>query len=133
MAHILVIDDEKELLIVLKEALEKVGHTVVFAPDGESGLKEFQRARFDLVLCDLFMPIRDGFDTLKQIRGMSPNLPIIIMSGGARSGSPVTHPRVDYLQMASEFGASGTLQKPFPLAALTDMIARVLSPAGDKL
>jgi CheY-like chemotaxis protein len=133
MANILVVDDEEDLLTVVKQALEQAGHAVSVACDGGAGLKQFQQGRFDLVVCELFMPVQDGFDMLKHLRQLRPDLPIIIMSGGSSAGSPNLGRQVDYLHMASEFGASGTLEKPFQLADLVDMVTRVLSDIEAKL
>ncbi len=65
---ILVIDDEKELLALLKERLELEGYEVITASDGEEGLISAQVCEPDLVICDIKMPKKDGFEVLKELK-----------------------------------------------------------------
>jgi CheY-like chemotaxis protein len=67
-AKILVIDDEKDLLSLLKEQLELMGYSVVTAKDGEEGLISAQVSHPDLVICDINMPKKDGFEVLRQLK-----------------------------------------------------------------
>ena len=65
---ILVIDDEKDLLDLLKEKLELEGYEVVTAGDGEEGLISAQVCAPDLIICDIKMPKKDGFEVLKELK-----------------------------------------------------------------
>ena len=65
---ILVIDDEKELLDLLKEKLELEGYEVVTAGNGEEGLISAQVCEPDLIICDIKMPKKDGFEVLKELK-----------------------------------------------------------------
>lgn len=65
---ILVIDDEKDLLDLLKEKLELEGYEVVTAGDGEEGLISAQVCEPDLIICDIKMPKKDGFEVLKELK-----------------------------------------------------------------
>ena len=67
-AKILLIDDEKALLNLLRENLQAEGYEVITASDGEEGLKKAQNEKPDLVICDVIMPKKDGFEVLKVLR-----------------------------------------------------------------
>jgi two-component system alkaline phosphatase synthesis response regulator PhoP len=62
MGRILVIEDEPDIQTLLRFNLEKEGHHVVVAGNGETGLHELRRQAFDLVLLDLMLPDRDGLE-----------------------------------------------------------------------
>src|SRR4029434_1162145 len=62
--------------------LESAGHDVVVAFDGVDGITQFQDQSFDLVISDVVMPRKDGFQTVRELRQMTNEVPIIVMSGG---------------------------------------------------
>jgi DNA-binding response OmpR family regulator len=111
MARILIIDDNADMRDVLHEILARRGHEIDTARDGDVGLRRFDDFEFDLVITDMFMPKKDGLETIKHVLAKSPHTPIIAISGSLTStlGFDV-HP--DYLKMAATFGAR-TLAKPF--------------------
>ena len=115
MARILVIDDEPEMRAVLDRMLRPMGHEVEQAANGNEGLRRFREQPFDLVITDLRMPERDGFETIRELRRLG-DVKIIAMSAGGPSG-PTT-----YLQMAKHVGAAAVLPKPFSRQELTDAI-----------
>jgi DNA-binding response OmpR family regulator len=80
MGKILIIDDEKDIVNMLSEFLSQRGYAVETALDGEDGLKKFDTESPDLVLCDIKMPRKDGFQFLKEVRGSRGWVPIIIIS-----------------------------------------------------
>jgi DNA-binding response OmpR family regulator len=125
MARILVIDDEVQLRGVVRRILERAGHDVVEAGDGDAGLKMHQAHGADLVLVDIFMPGRDGIELIRDLRAKAPGTKIIVMSGGGRRGN------LDLLDDARLLGATRALRKPFELAALVALVSEVLgeSPA----
>ena len=81
MADILVADDTRSIRSALSLLLEEEGHTVRLASDGESALAEYRRRRPDLLLLDVMMPRKNGYQVLKQIRKEDPALPVMILSG----------------------------------------------------
>jgi DNA-binding response OmpR family regulator len=122
MARILVIDDDADLREVMQETLESSGHEVLLAPDGVLGL-QLQRDRpADVVITDIFMPDKEGIETIRELRQEFPGVRIIAMSGG---GSHVKKP--GYLSTASELGADIVLRKPFESSVLLDSIKTVLA------
>jgi two-component system alkaline phosphatase synthesis response regulator PhoP len=65
---ILVIDDEKDFLDLMKKALEPAGYEVIIANDGDEGVTKAKACKPDLVICDIKMPKKDGFQVLKEMR-----------------------------------------------------------------
>jgi len=82
MDHILVVDDEKSIRDVLKDALECFGYRVTVACDGQEGLDYFNNSHgFKLVLTDIKMPIMDGIELARSIRNSArPDIPIIAIT-----------------------------------------------------
>jgi CheY-like chemotaxis protein len=124
MALILVIDDEQMLRRTLRALLERAGHTVVEAEDGNQGLAQFDVQIPDLVLTDIIMPNREGVETIGDIRRRAPQTPIIAMSGGGSRGGDL------FLTLAEQLGASATLAKPIRQAELIAAVDAALKPAA---
>lgn len=78
--HILVIDDEQSVRDAFALALESEGYEVDTAADGEEGLRKFSVNPPDLVFLDLRMPGMGGIETLRQLKGLSPNTPVYIVT-----------------------------------------------------
>lgn len=123
MSHILIIDDDDALRIVLKASLEQMGHTVVESTDGRNGVACYKDEAFDVVLTDLIMPDKEGIETILDLRKINPAVKIIAMSGGGRVGPG------DYLLIARQVGAKRTLTKPFPLDDLKKAIEELTATA----
>src|SRR5690348_8722098 len=89
---ILVAEDELEVRGYLEMALKCLGYSVSLAQDGNEVLDCLQSVRkeFDAVLLDVMMPNRDGIDTLREIRRMDTNIPVIIVSGASSPLNIVT-------------------------------------------
>ena len=120
MARILVIDDEADVRTTIGLALEKIGHTVEEAADGNQGLKRFAEERFDLVITDILMPEKEGIETIRELRAAHPDLRIIAISGGGRLNS------TNFLEMVRKLGADEVLKKPFTLAQLRHVVETCL-------
>ena len=121
MALILIIDDEEQVLHLLRETLTREGHQVISAQDGVAGLEAFRRNRVDLVITDILMPEKDGLDTIREMVALEPKVRIIAISGGGRIGV------LDFLPVAEVFGAMHTLTKPFERQELLDAVNTVLN------
>lgn len=128
MARILVIDDDESLRSTVEAMLKHGGHDVVLATDGEHGLEHFQRQHFDLVLCDVFMPNKEGLETIRELRQLSPSVPIISMTGSI-APAPAGQPDPDFLRIATEFGATAVIAKPFRLHDLLALVDKCLGAA----
>ena len=93
--------------------LESGGHEVCLAEDGEDGIRQFHQQDFDLVLCDLLMPKKDGIETVRELRRISTSLPIITMTGDPGFALTDNRGKTDYLEMTRLLGATRTIAKPF--------------------
>jgi len=124
MARILVIDDDRKLRDVMSRALERAGHTVFEADDGAAGIRLYREHGPDLVITDIFMPERDGLQTIVQLRREFTGVKIIAISGGDQSGS------LDFREHAEVLGASRTLRKPFDKAELVKIVHELLGEAS---
>ena len=106
MAKILVIDDEEQIRGLLKRVFQGQGHMVITANNGAVGLKMMAQERFDLVITDIFMPEKEGMETIIEIKRDFPDVKILAVSGGNSQGC-------DYLPMTKPLGADACLNKPF--------------------
>jgi CheY-like chemotaxis protein len=120
MVRILIIDDDEDFRSMLRMALEQDSYAVEEARNGREGLQRYVIAPPDVVITDLLMPEREGLETIRALRQMNPQVKIIAISGGGRSG------RLNFLPLARMFGALRTLQKPFTLQQLHDVVREVV-------
>jgi CheY-like chemotaxis protein len=79
--NILLVDDNRDGLLVRRSLLEEVGYRVEIATNGEEGLKLFEASLFDVVVTDYRMPRMDGAELIRRIRQLNPNARIILLSG----------------------------------------------------
>jgi len=121
MALIIVTDDDAMIRTMLSDALTSVGHTVFLAENGYQCLGYLKRSRPDLVLTDIFMPDKDGIETICEIHDRWPEIKIIAMSGGGSRPEAM-----DYLTAAEGFGAARILRKPFSVKQVLQMVDEVL-------
>ncbi len=103
---ILVGEDEPEVRGYLEMSLKCLGYSIEFAQDGDEIINLLQtlRSEIDVVLLDVIMPNRDGLETLREIRAMEPDLPVIVITGGGYSPGNVVN--------AMKCGATDFLPKP---------------------
>jgi CheY-like chemotaxis protein len=120
MSRVLVMDDEADTRMLIEKILESAGHEVVLAADGLEGMRQYHSTPVDLALVDLFMPNREGLETIKELKLQFPDFPIIAMSGDALA--------LCLLPVAQRLGAVEVLQKPFLPEELLEAIKHVLRP-----
>ena len=121
VSHILVIDDDNDLRVIFQEALQAEGYEVSVAADGAQGIALQRKQPASLLITDIFMPNKDGLETIRDFREEFPSVPIIAISGGGRlktGGSLFT---------AKELGAAVILRKPFKMNDLLRSVAAVLN------
>ena len=122
MANILIIDDDKRSRTVLRMILEDEGHEVEDAPDGEKGISIYKERGADVVITDILMPVKEGLETIMELKQISPSLKIIAISGGGR-----IRPE-GYLMSAISLGADRAFSMPVKrndlLAATDELIAQ---------
>ena len=122
--HILVIDDDAEMRLLLRAWLENDGYEVALAADGAEGLEVQRKNPAAIAITDIFMPGKEGMETLHEFRREFPDTKMIVMSGGGGRGRRV----VDYLAVARDLGAARVFNKPFEMADLSAAVAELLNP-----
>jgi two-component system, chemotaxis family, chemotaxis protein CheY len=120
MPRILVIDDEQLVRSFLKKALEKHGYEVTEASDGLEGINKQRESPADLIISDIVMPEKDGFELMMELRGNFAEVKIIAMTGGGAYGV------MGHLEVAKRLGAYATLQKPFSIEILLKTVSGAL-------
>jgi DNA-binding NtrC family response regulator len=121
MARVLLIEDDYFLRALLKSNLEEWGHFVVDAPNAKYASQLHFEHHFDMIVTDLIMPEKDGFELLLDFRRLDPRVRIIAMSAGGQISAP------NYLEMARQLGAVGTLTKPITEFALETVVNQALA------
>jgi two-component system NtrC family response regulator len=104
METVLIVDDEKNYLLVLSALLEEEGYEVLAASSGPEALEILKSSDLDLVVTDMKMPGMDGIELLEQIKARDPDLPVIVMTA---------YGTVDKAVEAMQKGAYSYLLKPF--------------------
>lgn len=117
--RILIIEDEEKLAISLKKGLEKEGYAVDYVLDGETGQRRIalNHQDYDLVILDLMMPKKDGFEVCRNVRKQNITIPILVLT--ARDATE------DKVQALND-GADDYLVKPFSFEELTARIRALL-------
>lgn len=114
---VLVVDDNADMRDALQLLLAQIGYEAEGAGDGQQAI-EIQRVRpAQVLITDIFMPGKDGIETIEAFRREWPGIRIVAMSGG---GALATR---DYLQLTPDIGADAILRKPFSLENLQDVLA----------
>ncbi|BCM93807.1 regulatory protein AtoC [Abditibacteriota bacterium] len=117
MAKILIVDDENNIRLMLRLALQASGHTIETASDGPEALDKFGEDTFDLVLLDQRMPAMDGLDVLRLMRSQKPDSKIIMVTAFGT---------VDLAMEAQRAGATNFLRKPFTTDVLRGAVEAAL-------
>lgn len=117
MAEILIIDDDAQMRRLIMRILISAGHRVHEAANGATGMKRFHERLPALVITDIFMPEKEGIETIRSLRQVAPDLPILAISGSGLK---------DYLNFAMQLGATATLPKPFSAEELLETVARLV-------
>jgi len=114
--NILLVDDDADLRLALKLALEAADYLVVVAASAEEALLLQRRRPADVLVTDIFMPDGDGFEVIERFRREFPGTRIVVVSGGGKRA------KQDYLVVAQLMKVDATLQKPFEIQALLETL-----------
>lgn len=133
MPGILIIDDEEDVRDALRMILERAGHTVRTAANGNEALELQRKEPADLVITDIIMPEKDGVRTIKEMREEFPGLRIVAISGGGGvqpfAYKPGAITTTAYLAAAKEVGADRIFTKPFDredlIKAVDELVGRM--------
>ncbi|MBS4030057.1 MAG: response regulator [Clostridiales bacterium] len=117
--RILLVEDEKNIVLGVTICLRSAGLQVDVAEDGMEALRKIEESKPDLVLLDLVMPKLNGLDALKSMKEneATKDIPVIVLSARAQE---------EDIQRAMDLGASDYMAKPYKPAELLEVIMRVL-------
>jgi two-component system alkaline phosphatase synthesis response regulator PhoP len=115
--RILVVEDEESLVMTLRDRLESEGYAVSVANDGESGFDAAARQPFDLVLLDVALPRKNGFDVCRDLRARGVQTPVLMLTARGQVIDRV---------LGLKLGADDYLTKPFDAAELLARIEALL-------
>jgi YesN/AraC family two-component response regulator len=121
MAHILIIDDDPQILDMLGQTLKREGHEVVEALDGKEGLKLYRENPTDLIITDIIMPDKEGIETIIELQRDFPDVKIIAISGGGHNDPH------QYLYIARMLGVQKTFTKPIAREELLKAASELLN------
>ena len=113
MPRLLLVEDNADLAFGLKTVLEFEGHEVEVAEDGEVGLKRARESAPELVILDLMLPLKGGYEVLREMRAGGMRTPVLILTARAQESD---------LVMGFDLGADDYVTKPF---STVELVARV--------
>ena len=114
---VLLVEDDSNLGSITSDYLRAKGFNCTWEINGELGYREFVKNQYDIVILDVMMPIKDGFSTAKDIRGIDKKVPIIFLTAKSM--------KEDTLK-GFEIGADDYITKPFNMEELTARISAIL-------
>lgn len=119
MARILIVDDEPDIIMIAKNILEKVGHEIDEARDGEECLKKLKKEKFDLILLDVMMPGDNGWEVCRKIRAQEKarDMPVVLFTVCTEE---------DSIAKGKEAGADAQIDKPFEREDLIGAVEKAL-------
>ena len=121
MKHVLIADDEPNIVISLEFLMKREGHRVTIARDGDAAIEAIRRERPDLVLLDVMMPGKSGFEVCQAVRGDDALATVKILMLSAKG-------RETDLAKGSALGADAYMTKPFSTRELADKVRELLGP-----
>ncbi|HET6755503.1 MAG TPA: response regulator [Jiangellaceae bacterium] len=120
--RVLIVDDEPNVVVSLQFLMKKGGFETSVARDGEEALAEVERFRPDLVLLDVMMPRRDGYEVCQQLRSTGwTDLKIVMLTAKGREAEATK---------GLALGADAYVTKPFSTSELVDTVTRLLADGG---
>ncbi|NOR88458.1 MAG: response regulator [Bacteroidales bacterium] len=115
--RILLVEDDANLSMVLKDYLEMLGYETILRNDGEAGLEAFEENEFSLCILDVMMPKKDGFRLAKDIRSINPEIPLIFLTAKTLKEDRIAGFKV---------GCDDYITKPFSTEELSLRISAIL-------
>lgn len=119
--RILFVEDEADLTLIVADTLKEQGYEVVTASNGIQGLERFKSDGADIIVADVMMPGMDGFNMAREIRRLSPDVPLLFLTAKST---------IDDIEEGFEIGANDYLKKPFELRELIIRIKALLRRYG---
>lgn len=118
--RVLIIDDDEQIRVLLKQMMEWAGFDVLVAENGRIAMQLQSEKPADLVITDLIMPEQEGLETISRLKKEYDNIKIIAISGGGRIGPEA------YLPAALELGADKVFSKPFDVQEVVTTVKELL-------
>lgn len=112
MAKILLVEDDNLVRDMLTQVLQRAGHEVICATNGEEATEYLKNHAPDIMVTDIIMPKKSGITLISEVKNRHPNLEIIAISGGGRLDP------TGYLDLSESLGASVSFEKPIDNTAL---------------
>ena len=119
--RVLLVDDDRSVLDALGTVIESEGSELVRAADGHEAVENFRQQPIDIVLLDLNMPVKSGWDTLERLTTIDPLLPIIVITA-----------RSDAYPVAMDTGVAALMQKPRDVPLLLEAMRELLAEPATK-
>jgi two-component system NtrC family response regulator len=116
MSKVLIVDDERKILSILRERISADGHQVATGSSGTEAMKKVEEERPDIILCDLKLGDMEGIDLLRKVKKRYPDIEFIIMTAYASTSTAVT---------AMQEGAYEYLTKPFRMEEVSLLLSRI--------
>lgn len=126
MAKILLVEDDNLVRDMLTQALQRAGHEIENATNGEEAVIALTRSEPDLMVTDLIMPKKSGMTLISEVKNKYPNMEIIAISGGGRLDP------TGYLNLSETLGAAVSFEKPVDKNALLMAIDLLLNSKNNK-
>ena len=117
MSRILIVEDEPDIALALEDDLRTEGYEVAVASDGDTGARRAREERWDLLLLDVMLPRKDGFEVCRELRRAGIRTPVIFLTARAQDAEKV---------LGLEMGADDYVTKPFSPRELRARIKTVL-------
>ncbi len=113
-------DDEQIVLDVLQRILSRLGYNTVISNSGDEAIKQYKENEFDLVLLDVLMPERNGFEIAKELRKQNPDQKIVMVTGLGEDA-------VENQALSEKIGIYTVLSKPFSFEKVKTILHSLLN------
>lgn len=113
---VLVVDDDAQIREALRKVLQAEGYEVALAADGQEGIEQFQRVSPHLLLLDLNLPVKSGWDAFERLTSLNPLVPVIIITGQRNQA-----------ELAAQAGVGALFEKPLDVPLLLQTMKELLA------
>jgi len=127
MAKILLVEDDDLVNDMLKQMLQRAGHEIQTAGNGEEAAQLLKTSEPDIMVTDIIMPKKSGITLISEVKDQHPNMEIIAISGGGRLDP------IGYLDLSESIGASVSFEKPIDKSALLMAIDLLMHGKKDSI
>lgn len=119
--RVLVVDDDPDMVTLVRDALEAAGYETLDAPDGLEGILKGTNLDLDLVILDVMMPLADGLGVLNALKAIRPQLPVILLTAKTSKAD---------IDQGFLWGCDEYVTKPFAIQDLLHVVRRTIAGAS---